>query len=151
VTRITLDTNILFYAFDARDAAKQARAIEIIAAAAVVDCTLGLQVIGEFYVAVVRKLKVAPAFARDQAKSLLATFNSFAATATAHRVAAEEAAAGTFSYWDAVLLASAAQSGCTVLISEDMANGARLGTITICNPFTPDGLSDAAREALGIA
>lgn len=151
MTRVTLDANILFYAFDARDPAKQRQAIEIIGAAAVADCVLALQAVGEFYVALVRKLKVTPSFARDQVKSFLGTFETFAASTTAHNIAAEEAAAGKFFYWDAVLLASAAQNGCTVFISEDMADGARFGTITICNPFTASGLSDAARAALGLA
>ncbi len=150
MTRITLDTNVLFYAFDARDPIKQRQAIEIVEAAAVADCILGLQAIGEFYVAIIRKLKAPPTFARDQVKSFIASFETFASTANAHSVAAEEAAAGKFFYWDAVLLASAAQSGCTVLLSEDMTDGARLGTITICNPFAPAGLSSPARKALGL-
>jgi len=151
VTKITLDANILFYAFDARDPVKQRQAIEIIDAAGVADCSLGLQAIGEFYVAIVRKLKAPPSFARDQVKSFLASFETFGATPNAHSVAAEEAAAGKFFYWDAVLLASAAQNGCTVFLSEDMTDGARLGTITICNPFGPSGLRPRAREALGLA
>ncbi|HEY4124714.1 MAG TPA: PIN domain-containing protein [Rhizomicrobium sp.] len=151
MTRITLDTNILFYAYDARDPLKQQQALAIIEAAAVTDCALGLQTIGEFYVAIVRKLKVTPAFARDQVKSFLASFDTFGATANAHSIAAEEAAMGRFSYWDGVLLASAAQNGCTIFISEDMADGARLGTITVCRPFGTTGLNDAARKALGIA
>lgn len=151
MTRITLDANILFYAYDARDPLKQQQAVEIIEAAATADCALGLQAIGEFYVASVRKLKVAPSFARDQVKSFLVSFETFGATANAHSTAAEEAALGRFSYWDGVLLASAAQNGCTVFISEDMADGARLGTITVCKPFGAHGLSPAARTALGIA
>ena len=94
MTKITLDANVLFYAFDARDPVKQRQAVEIIDAAAVADCTLGLQAIGEFYVAVVRKLKAPPSFARDQVKSFLAAFETFGATANAHSVAAEETAAG---------------------------------------------------------
>jgi predicted nucleic acid-binding protein len=66
----------------------------------------------------------------------------------AHRLAAREAAAGRFSYWDAVLLASAATVGCTTMLSEDMADGARLGGITVRNPFGPNGLSAAAAAAL---
>jgi predicted nucleic acid-binding protein len=151
VTKITLDADILLTAYDARDALKQRQAADLIEAAAVAHCAIGLQAIGEFYVAIVRKLKVAPSFARDQVKSILASFDTFGTTPNAHSIAAEEAAMGRFFYWDAVLLASAAQNGCTVFISDEMANGARLGTITICNPFGENELSDGARSALGIA
>jgi predicted nucleic acid-binding protein len=74
----------------------------------------------------------------------------FAYSANALRIGMEEASLGKFSLWDGVLLASAAEAGCTVILSEDMQDGARLGPITICNPFGPDGLSAGAREALGL-
>lgn len=150
MTRITLDASVLFYAFDARDPGKQQQALDIIEAAAEMDCVLGLQAIGEFYVSAIRKLKVPPTFARDQAKSFMAVFETFLATANAHSIAAEEAAAGKFYYWDAVLLASAAQNGCTLILSEDKADGMRFGTLTICNPFGPNGLHATARAALGL-
>ena len=146
--RVTLDTNILFYAFDAHDPRKQEQAVRIIRAAAHGDCALTLQAVGEFYVAITRKAKMAPADARREVEALLNSFETIPATANAHRIAANEAANGRFGYWDAVLLASAAEAGCTLIFSEDVKDGARLGTITVRNPFGAKGLSAAARAAL---
>jgi predicted nucleic acid-binding protein len=47
-----------------------------------------------------------------------------------------------------VLLTSASEAGCSTLLSEDMKDGARLGAITVRNPFGPTGLSAAAAAAL---
>jgi predicted nucleic acid-binding protein len=148
--RFCLDSNVLVYAFDFRDPAKQAVAEQLVRDAALCDCTVGLQSIGEFYTACIKPKNklLSPANAAREAMLLLALFPTFPATANAHRIAAREAAAGRLSYWDAVLLASAAEAGCVLLLSEDMADGARLGPITVRNPFGPGGLSPAATAAL---
>lgn len=39
------------------------------------------------------------------------------------------------SYWDAVILAAAQQSGCTLVLSEDMSDGETYGTVAVRNPF----------------
>jgi predicted nucleic acid-binding protein len=61
-----------------------------------------------------------------------------------------QSAAGRLSYWDALLLASCAQAGLTVLLSEDMQDGFKLGGVEVVNPFGPSGLSARAREVLGL-
>ena len=58
---------------------------------------------------------------------------------------------GRFAFWDAMLLAAAADAGCTVALSEDMEDGAGLGDIVVRNPFGKRGLSAAARDLLGAA
>jgi predicted nucleic acid-binding protein len=148
--RFTLDTNILVYSVDARDPRKQALAIDIIRACVVRDCPLALQVIGEFHAATA-KLKLRPDDARERSLQLLESFESFAHSANAVRAALEQAGKGRFSFWDAVLLASAAEAGCAVILSEDMHDGARFGSIAICNPFGKTGLSSTARAILARA
>jgi predicted nucleic acid-binding protein len=37
--------------------------------------------------------------------------------------------------WDAIILATAAEAGCRVLLSEDMQDGFTWGGVTIVNPF----------------
>jgi len=146
--RLSLDSNLLVYFHDPRDPRKQAVAQQIVTDAAARDCVLGLQATGEFYTAATRKKILTRADASRAVLTYLSTFVTFAATENAHRIAAREAAAGRFSYWDCVLLASAAEAGCTVLLSEDMKDGAKLGAITVRNPFGPNGLSAAASAAL---
>lgn len=144
--RFTLDTNVLVYSADARDHRKQATAAELVKAAAERDCPLALQAIGEFHVAAVRKLKLAAADARERSLALMDVFETFTHSANAIRAALEESVTGRFSFWDAVLLASAAEAGCLAILSEDMQDGARLGSIVVVNPFGRDGLSAKARE-----
>jgi predicted nucleic acid-binding protein len=145
--RFSIDSNVLVYFYDPRDPHKQALAQQIVVAAAGLDCMLGLQTVGEFYTVTSRKKVLSAALAGAEALNFLATFPSFQASADCHRIAVREAAAGRFSYWDAVLLASAAEAGCTLLLSEDMKDGATLGGITVRNPFGAKGLSAAAVAA----
>lgn len=148
--RFTLDTNILVYAVDAREGRKREFAIEIIEAALGLDCALALQVVGEFYAAATTKLKLDPKDAAARAAQLIAGFVTFGYSVHAVRAALEEAPKGRFSYWDGVLLASAAEAGCTTILSEDMADGARFGSIAVANPFRRDGLAPHAKAVLGL-
>lgn len=147
---ITLDSNVLVYAADTRDPAKHAAAIELVAAAAKVRSKVGLQAIGEFFVVSTRKLPFPAPVIHRRVEDLLVAFETFSHTQTALSQAAALAASGRYFFWDAVLLASAEEAGCTLMLSEDMADGAKLGRIAVSNPFRPDGLSEAARRALGL-
>jgi predicted nucleic acid-binding protein len=146
--RFTLDTNLLVYFYDPRDPAKRTVAQHIVTTSLTRDCLLGLQAVGECYAVCTRKKILTPAQAGREISNLLSTFSTFPATAASHRTAAREAAAGRFSYWDAVLLHSAAEAGCETILSEDMHDGARLAGLTVRNPFGAKGLSAAATAAL---
>jgi predicted nucleic acid-binding protein len=149
--RFSLDTNLLVYFFDPRDPHKQSLTQQIVVAAATRDCVLGLQSIGEFYTVATRKKILPASLAGREALNLLSTFPTFQASIDCHRIAVREAAAGRFSYWDAVLLASADEAGCSLLLSEDMKDGTRMGDIAVRNPFGSKGLSAAAIAALAPA
>lgn len=41
-------------------------------------------------------------------------------------------------FWDALLLASALASGCTIFLSEDLNHGQKIETLTVVNPFTTE-------------
>jgi len=146
--RFTLDTNILVYAVDARDERKRDFATHIIEAAVRLDCPLALQVVGEFYAAATAKLKLGAKDAAARAAQLIAAFEIFGYSVHAVRAALEQAPKGRFSYWDSVLLASAAEAGCTTMFSEDMADGARFGSIVVAHPFGRDGLTPHAKTVL---
>lgn len=150
VERFTLDTNILVYAVDVREGCKREFATRIIEAAIGLDCPLALQAVGEFYAAATGKLKLGAKDAAARAAQLIAGFDTFGYSVYAVRAALEEAPKGRFSYWDGVLLASAAEVGCTTIFSEDMADGARFGSIAIANPFRHDGLTPHAKAVLGL-
>lgn len=148
--RFTLDANILVYAVDERDTAKHEAAIAIVEAAIRLDCPLALQAIAEFYVVSTGKLRLGARDAAARARQLMTSFEIFSHSPGTVRTAMDEAAAGRFSFWDSMLLASAAEAGCTLVLSEDMKDGARFGAITIVNPFASGRLSVRVRELLAL-
>lgn len=145
---LSLDTNIFVYAVDQSDPEKQAIAVEVSRRAREAGAAIGLQVCGEFYAATTRRLGRAPWEASQAARNLMTAFPTFFARRSSVERALAEAAAGRFSYWDALLLSSADEAGCTALLTEDMTDGARFGRVEIVNPFAPNGLSVRASELL---
>jgi predicted nucleic acid-binding protein len=148
--RFSLDANVLVYALDTADAARHRRAVDIVAAAIGRHCILALQTLAEFYHAAARK-RIAPA--RDVARKVeeMATvFPIVVADPAALRRALPLAAAARNSIWDALLLATLEQAGCTLLLSEDMGDGAKFGRLTVLNPFRGAAIPKRAAEALGL-
>lgn len=146
--RFTLDTNILVYALDGAAGARQLLADEIVERARFCDCWLTLQAISEFYAVGIRKRLAPIAGVRDQACDWLAMFSTVAASAAAVRAALLMASSGRASYWDALLLHTAAEAGCTAILTEDLADGATLAGLRIINPFAGNTLSEAAEAVL---
>jgi predicted nucleic acid-binding protein len=148
--RFTLDTNILVYAMDRAADRRHRLAGQIIDLAVRKDCWLTLQSISEFYSAITRKRVMPPARAAALAEDWLTVFPTIGATSVGIRVALAHAVSGRASYWDALLLATAAEAGCNLILTEDMADGSVLGGIRIHNPFAADGgLTEEARRLLG--
>lgn len=137
--RFTLDTNILVYSFDRADARRHSLAVEIVDGAVDADCHLTLQSLSEFYWVTTRKQMLSPRQAATQIEDWMTLFRCIAASETAVRTALADTVAGRASYWDALIVATAAESGCTVIVTEDLAHGGTLGGVEILNPFAADG------------
>ena len=149
--RFTLDTNLLVYAIDSAAGARHDAASQIIQHAVRLDCWLTLQAVSEFYAAVTRKGIVQPPDAAAQAADWLDLFPCTAASEAAARTALANAAVGRASYWDALLVATASEAGCRVILTEDLVDGADLGGVRIRNPFSASGeLTEHARGLLGL-
>lgn len=147
--RFTLDTNVLVYAADSRAGAKHAIALAILDRAPRCDSLLALQVLGEFYAAVTRKSIVSPSQAAQAVRGWLATFETVAASNGALRSALDAAGAGRLSFWDAMLLATAREAGCSLVISEDMGDGTRFHGLIVRNPFAGGRLPADLASLLG--
>jgi predicted nucleic acid-binding protein len=65
-------------------------------------------------------------------------FETLAASERAFGLALDWWGDERLSWWGALLLATAAQSGMTAIVSEDMNDGMVLGGVEIMNPFTAD-------------
>ncbi len=150
IERFSLDSNILVYALDNMAGLKHELAAEIVDRAATRDCWLTLQALSEFYAAVTRKGIVPRVEAAAQVEDWLTLFPTLAASSRPVRAALAHATAGRASYWDALLAETGGEGGCAVVLSEDIADGARMGTAIIRHPFCDDGLSPACLEVLGL-
>lgn len=133
--RSFFDTNVLIYADDRAAPAKQRRALELIAEhRRAATGVVSLQVLQEYFVTITRKLGVEAAVARRKVE-LLAEFD-VAAPDVADIVAAIDLhRLHKFSFWDALILRSAKQSGCRVLFSEDFQHGREVDGLRIVDPF----------------
>jgi predicted nucleic acid-binding protein len=142
---------VLVYAVDNRARVKHDVARRIILAAARCDCYLTLQAVSEFYVAVSRKRIVPDALAAERAADWLTAFRCVAVSEQAIRAALPLAVAGRASYWEALLVTTAAEAGCGAVLTEDMADGAALCGVRIHNPFSGNGeLTDLTRQLLDL-
>lgn len=147
--RITFDSNVLVYTVQPWDV-RQAAARTLLQCAVGHGTVLTLQSLGEFFAVVTRKGFVTRTAAAEQVRRWMEMFPPLLAVTPAAMDAALTAhLAGRFSYWDALLVATAAEAGCTGVISEDMAPGATLGPVRIVPAFQHGAVSPAARALLG--
>jgi len=133
--RSFFDTNILVYADDQADAAKQRRAVELFnehrrARTGVVS----LQVLQEYFVTVTRKLQVDARTARRRVE-LLAKFDVVVPEVSDILAAIDLHLLHGFSFWDALILRAAKQAGCSVLFTEDMQETREIDGVRIVNPL----------------
>ncbi len=127
------DTNVLLYLLSA-DAAKADRVEETLAAGA----TISVQVLNEFASVALRKLGMQAAEVRDALEPIVTVCKVVPLTIEIHQSGLQLAERYGFSFYDALIVAAAIDSGCTTLITEDLQHGQVIaGTLTISNPFRP--------------
>lgn len=156
VERVTLDTNVLFYAADEEAGELQERAQEVIARAVRQhDCFLTLQTLSEFFASITRKGKMSVADAHAEVVDYQELFPTVAATPDSLRMAMGAVERHTLSFWDAMQWAVARQAGATLFLSEDLQDGRELEGVRFRNPFkggdpfrSPEG-PDAAGSMTG--
>lgn len=125
------DTNILIYAFTTGDR-RCAPAEALLASGG----AIGVQVLNEF--TNVARSKLRWDWARvDAALDVIAELMEPARPLTAdiHAHAVKLARANTLPVYDALIIAAAADAGCSVLLTEDMQHGRKFGGVTVQNPF----------------
>ena len=131
-----VDSNILLYAHD-HDADKKQRIAEALLSElwASKQGVVSPQVLQEFYVNATRKL--AQPLTKPFAQSIVEKYATWCIETTSAEVISafriEDEA--KISFWDALILASAAKAGAEVLLSEDLSSGQKIAGIRIRNPF----------------
>lgn len=135
--RVFFDTNVLVYLFDRHTPDKQATAKAVFdREAGAGRLVLSTQVLQEFYVIATRKLKlpVPP----DRALAAVRGFAEYPVVQVDSELileAAERSQQHRIAFWDALIIAAALAGGCRRLVTEDLQDGRRFGTLVIENPF----------------
>lgn len=124
------DTNVVVY-LTSGDQAKADRAEALLAAGGVIS----VQVLNEFAAVARRKIALTWAETKDVLDALKANLEVTSVTLKMHERAVALAVAHDLNIYDATIVAAAIESGCDVLISEDMSHGQKFETVLITNPF----------------
>ena len=137
IANVFVDTNVLVYARDSSDPVKQARAAEWMGELwRSRTGRISHQVLQEYYVTVTRKLRpgLPVATAREDVRALLEWKPVITDGALLERAWTIEEKAG-LTFWDALIVAAAAASGASSLLTEDLQDGALVGDVLVVNPF----------------
>ncbi|MGYP001609472534 len=135
---VFVDTNVLVYDRDERDALKHDRARAWMTALWQ-QPGLGVvsgQVLSEFHWTVTRKLT--PGLDDEQARRYIRTLFAWEFVAVDQAVISEAWSVQDrfgFSFWDALVVAAARIGGCRVLLTEDLQDGQDLDGVLVVNPF----------------
>jgi predicted nucleic acid-binding protein len=134
-SRTFVDTNVLVYAVDRQAASKRARALTILVELGS-SLVVSTQVIQEFYVAATRKLsrRLPIDEAERRVEELLQT-DVVVIDPRLIRQAISLSKDHQLSFWDALIVQAAQSRGCTRLLTEDLQDGRRFGTLRVEDPF----------------
>lgn len=136
-----LDTNILVYAYDRSAGHKHTLAAQLVE-----GCwenengRLSIQVLQEFFVTVTRKIGMPlDHHTARQIVADLAHWRLQAPQASDLLQAIDLLQDYQLSFWDAMVVQSAARLGCKTLYSEDLSHGQSYGNVQVINPFIGTG------------
>jgi predicted nucleic acid-binding protein len=133
--RSFFDTNVLVYTDDKAAPAKQRRALDLVAEhRRAATGVVSLQVLQEYFVTVTRKLQVDAVLARRKIE-LMAEFDVASPELSDILAAIDLHRLHAIDFWDALIVRSAKQAGCSVLFTEDMQPGREIDGVKIVNPF----------------
>jgi predicted nucleic acid-binding protein len=129
-----LDTNVVVYAFDRADAAKQQIAIEILESDD--RLVLSTQVLLETWWVLTRRL--AEPLEESQAADIIEQLGQLPTISTDPQLVRQAIATSRrfeTAIWDALIIEAARSAGCSVVLSEDFQPGQDFDGVTVENPF----------------
>jgi predicted nucleic acid-binding protein len=134
---VFVDSNVLVYSEDGRDPEKKERALAWLETLWIRQAgRISTQTLNEFYVNATRKLQ--PALDRGEARAKIRRFQAWDPLTIDHTLIetawAVEARYGLH-YWDSLIVAAAQHLDCSILLSEDLADGQSYGVVKVLNPF----------------
>ena len=130
-----IDTNVVIYANDTRDAARQQRAVALITDAIRRGTgVISTQVLQEYANVALAKLGQRQDVVLRQL-ALLEQLHVVPQTPALVRRAVELRGLYGIAFWDAAIVAAAEHAGCARILSEDFNAGPFYGSVTVTNPF----------------
>lgn len=136
-----VDTNILVYAYDRSEPAKQTRALSILRQLPYSGAgAISTQTLAEFYNAVTRRLKerLTADEAYERLQNLEQSWPIINVTAPIILEAARGVQQHQFSFWDALIWATAKLNQIPIILSEDFNTGSTIEGVRFLNPFSGD-------------
>jgi len=131
-----LDTNVFLYLFDDADERKRAIAERVVADALTNGhAVVSYQVVQEALNVMTRKLGASTDDARRFLEAVLDPLWQIGPSPDLYGAALDVRGRYGFSFFDALIVASALAAGCRRLLSEDLQHGQRIGDLTIIDPF----------------
>jgi predicted nucleic acid-binding protein len=132
--RAFLDTNVLIYALAENDPRGE-KAEQLLSAGGI----LSVQVLNEFTSVAKKKLSLSwPEIAEAIDAFLVFCPSPLSITVALHEAAREIAEKHGYGIYDGLVISAALEAGCSILYSEDLQDGQRIGgQLTIRNPFQP--------------
>lgn len=131
---VFLDTNIFVYCFDGESAEKQIKAKKIVSS---LGWFVSWQVIQEFSSVALHRFKVPikPPDLADYVEFRMWPCCRVLPTQTIFHKAIEIQGRFGFRFYDSLIVASALGGGAGILLTEDLQDGQRIGSLEIRNPF----------------
>ena len=138
MSKVFVDTNLLAYQFDGSEPDKQKRARDVLGTT---DHTLVIstQVLLELFVVITRKLS--PPLPHQAAAQVVEGLSRLWVVSTDSRLvqrAVATSSAHQLSIWDSLIVEAAADAGCDILWTEDLATGSTIRGVTVVNPLQHD-------------
>ena len=131
-----LDTNVLVYAYDVSDPAKQGIAQDLVRRAVAGECMMSTQVLAEFAATLLHKLS--PAARPEDVISVLDALGPIRLIASdgdmVRRTVAARASYGLH-FYDGMIVAAAERAGCERIWSEDLSASQKYFGVAVANPF----------------
>jgi prevent-host-death family protein len=135
LSRTFLDTNVLVYGDDGNEPVKQKTALDLIRVHREQRTgVVSLQVLQEYFVTVTKKHHLDAEIARNKV-DIYSKFHVGEPSVSDILAAIDIHRLQRLSYWDALVLRMAKQTGCRVLLSEDMQHSQVIDGVRIVNPF----------------
>ncbi|MBI4690053.1 MAG: PIN domain-containing protein [Nitrospirae bacterium] len=133
ISRIFVDTNILIYAYSETEPKKKEMVLSLLGHEMV---CLSTQVISEFIWVMNGKFNIDMKSLKVITDNLFEIYTVFRINNSTIVKAIDTALQFHFSYWDSLIVASAIESNCRVLYTEDLQHGQIINSnLSVLNPF----------------